>query len=625
MAMAVSTFSRRDFIKAAGAAGAALGAAGAGAALADEAQPAAGAPEGAGAPAGGAPGAGGDADASLAADSLPDTFEADGATFTRVAASTYSGASWRVKPEDIPADQIAETYEADVCVMGLGHAGGTAAVELAEEGYSVVALEKQARDAFRTTGHDCGHINSELSASLGGGSGYDPVEFYTNWMLNCANDANPGLVMKYAKGGATVDWWYGKAAGDDARLVFAPADEERPNIRTENGPFKFYCSTVNFDDGPAILNGADEAEASNPASHFLFGYAGVRLLTDEDGKVTGVVAQNLETEEYIQVNCKAVVLATGGFEGDPDMAADLLPDMMYALQENDSFDTMGRMMGTYRTGDGIKMAYWLGARLEDDPATMDGRASWQNGSPALVPMLAQPQGIHLDYTGRRFYNEFWGPIESRSKTLFSRSRKLFYAVYDDDLTTDLEYVPASHGTYNPTAENIQKVRDVLDAAYAVKGSGYHDDASNSTWYAGDTIEECVAALGVDEKVGANIEASVESWNACVAAGSDTEFGRDAAYLFPIEKGPFYIEVNEDNVTLGTFLVTLGALRVDADQRVLGQDWKPIEGLFASGNTTGGRFGWDYFSPCYGVSVGMATILGRECGKSVGEYLEGKLV
>lgn len=560
----------------------------------------------------------------MASTALADEAAAD-TTYTQIAGNVYSSSSWRVKPEPIAEELITQTYEADVCVMGLGHAGGTAAVELSEEGYSVVALEKQTKDAFRTTGHDTGHINSKLSETYGGGTGYDVVEFYNNWMLNCANAANPGLIMKYAKGGETIDWWEaktnGETTGDETCLVFDPANEERPNIQNEVGPFKFYCTTVRYDDTYAVIYGGEAAEAANEDTHFLYGYAGVQLVTDESGAVTGVVAQNLETEEYIQVNCKAVVLATGGFGGDAEMCADLLPDLIGALQENDNFNAMGMD----RTGDGIKMAYWEGAHIESNPATMDGRASWQNGSPALVPMLAQPQGIHLDYTGKRFYNECWGPIEVRSRPLMSRNRSLFYAVFDDKLTDYLQYVPASHGAYNPTEANVQAVRDVLDAAYAVKGEGYYDEASNSTWYAGDTIEECIEALGVDEKVAANMKASVESWNECCANGADSEFGRDETFLFPIEQGPFYIEVDSNNMSLGTFLVTLGGVYVDDEQRVLGADWMPIEGLFASGNTTGGRFGWDYFSPCYGVSVGIATILGRECGKSVGKYLAGELV
>lgn len=553
---------------------------------------------------------------------LPDTYQAGDVTFTKIAGSTYSSASWRIKPDPIPADQIVQTYEADVCVVGLGHSGGAAAAELSEEGFTVIALEKQLEDMFMTTGTDFGHINSKLSESLGGGSGYDPVEFFNNWMLNCANAANPGLIMKFAQNcGDTIDWWYDKSGGAEAKLVFEGPNEERPHIVTQVGAFKFYCTSVNFYDAPCVLNSKAEVEARDPNSKYLFGYAGAQLVTDEAGKVCGVVAQNVETEEYIQVNAKAVLLATGGFGGDREMARDILLDIQYALQPNDQFN----LMGMDRTGDGIKMAYWLGGKMELNPATNDGKASWQTSSPALVPMLAHPQGIHLDYTGRRFYNEYWGPIETRSRPLMTRNRDVFLAVYDDNLPEYMQYVPASHGTTNPKPETLQKARDILDAAYAVKGTGYYDEASKSTWYAGDSIDEVVGALGLDEKVAANVKASVESWNACVAAGSDSQFGRDAQFLFPIEQGPFYIEVNEGNVVLGNFLVSNGALYTDADQRVLGDGWMPIEGLFATGNNTGGRFGWDYFSPAYGVSCGIATTLGREAGRSIGQYLNGELV
>ena len=581
---------------------------------------------------------------------------------TKITDTIYSTASWRVKPEPIPASDIGEVRDVDVCVIGLGHAGATCAMTVAENGFSVVGLELLTEEGFSTTGADFGHINSKLSESLGGGSNYDPVEFMNNWMVNSANAANPVLAMKFApNSGEAIDWWYGKAGeGAAAKLVFQGPNEERPHIQTEAGVFHFYCSSVNFNDTASVKNCAASIQDLNPDNAFLFGYKGKQLIQAEDGTVSGVIAQNVVTGEYLQVNAKAVVVCTGDFSANSEMCHDLLVDLELALQHNDQYrkmQTMGMsmpagampegdmpegegapggegggmgggmpmMMGFGRDGSGIAMLYHAGAHLEQNPGTMDGRASWQTSSPALVPMLSHPQGIHLDYTGRRFYNEYWGPIEMRSRPLISRNRDLFYAVFDDKLTEYMQYVPASHGTTNPTKATLDRVRGILDAAYAVKGTGYYDDASMSTWYAGDSLEEIVAAMGLDEKVAANILASVKTWNASCAAGADNELGREAKYLFPIEQGPFYIQVNENNLMLGNFLVTVGGVYVDGDQRVLGQDWYPIPGLFASGNTTAGRFGWDYFSPAYGVSVGMATTLGRECGKSVTQYLNGELV
>jgi hypothetical protein len=53
---------------------------------------------------------------------------------------------------------------------------------------------------------------------------------------------------------------------------------------------------------------------------------------------------------------------------------------------------------------------------------------------------------------------------------------------------------------------------------------------------------------------------------------------------------------------------------------LDKDFKPIPGLYVSGNDCGRRFGIEYVTPTPGVSLGIAIVLGRECGKSVAKYL-----
>ena len=65
--------------------------------------------------------------------------------------------------------------------------------------------------------------------------------------------------------------------------------------------------------------------------------------------------------------------------------------------------------------------------------------------------------------------------------------------------------------------------------------------------------------------------------------------------------------------------------VDGDQKVLGDQFNPVPGLFATGNCSGGRFGEDYFTPLFGASIGMCITLGRECGKSVVDYLNEEAI
>ena len=59
---------------------------------------------------------------------------------------------------------------------------------------------------------------------------------------------------------------------------------------------------------------------------------------------------------------------------------------------------------------------------------------------------------------------------------------------------------------------------------------------------------------------------------------------------------------------------MGGLLTDENQNVLGQDFTPIPGLFATGNCCGRRFGPQYSTPTAGVSIGIAITLGREAGK-----------
>ena len=86
-------------------------------------------------------------------------------------------------------------------------------------------------------------------------------------------------------------------------------------------------------------------------------------------------------------------------------------------------------------------------------------------------------------------------------------------------------------------------------------------------------------------------------------------------LLPIEQGPFYavMSVNERPM-VGT--VTLSGLVIDNGQRVLDKNFNPIEGLYATGNCSGGRFAIEYSTPMQGLTLGFAMTHGRELGKAL---------
>ena len=130
----------------------------------------------------------------------------------------------------------------------------------------------------------------------------------------------------------------------------------------------------------------------------------------------------------------------------------------------------------------------------------------------------------------------------------------------------------------------------------------------------DTIEQLAEYIGVEP---AALSATVEQYNKVCAEGYDSDFAKDPHFLNAVAKAPFYAHVTTPS--LGFALVTTGGFVTTNDQQVLNEDYQPIEGLYASGNTCGMRFGPEYITPIPGVSIGMCLTLGRELGK----YLAAK--
>jgi fumarate reductase flavoprotein subunit len=104
-------------------------------------------------------------------------------------------------------------------------------------------------------------------------------------------------------------------------------------------------------------------------------------------------------------------------------------------------------------------------------------------------------------------------------------------------------------------------------------------ASESFIYTADTIQ----ALG--EAIAANVEAfdvdrfvdEIEAYNRFAAAGTDEYYGKDAAYLWPIEDGPFYAF----QICSG-MLNTNGGIRINENAQVTDARGRVVNGLFAAG-------------------------------------------
>ena len=95
------------------------------------------------------------------------------------------------------------------------------------------------------------------------------------------------------------------------------------------------------------------------------------------------------------------------------------------------------------------------------------------------------------------------------------------------------------------------------------------------------------------------------------AGEDTQFEKEPVFLYPIKEPPFYATKVE-----AVILVCVGGLKVNTDLAVVKEDGTPIDGLFATGNTSGDLYAVDYPINMPGNSNGRCLTWGHLLGKTL---------
>lgn len=532
-------------------------------------------------------------------------------------------AAWRVAPEAIADDQIAEVKQADYVVIGAAHAGGAVLRSIAEDSdHTVIGIERQGRDSFFTMGNDIGHINSQFLRDRGV-EDVDPVEMFNDWMHRAGNAANPSLVMQFMQNsGADLDWYLEPFDQETIDMFAVPYTQQPDRLLAEVFGNRYVTGTLRVctaEHPDLTLSGMQQtiydAILAQDNASIDFGMTACQLTKDDAGRVTGVIAQSDDGAYTRYEAALGVVLAAGDFAGNAEMREDLLTHITDVFQEGRT--TWSNIMA--QDGSGIEMGVWAGGRMEPRPiACMNG--DWCRGS-------YQAGAIWLDTNGERYCNEFAGEMPLAGKPMARIPHVDTWAVADSKLAENVKTTFSAHDAFEASDANLQALEDELAAAAGTGADGYTPPADNShpgapvadtgdqppAVYSADTLEELADYIGYDEDQKANLLAAVQGWNECCEAGVDSQFGRDAATLFAIDTPPYYA-FRQDASMVGGLMVTLGGLMTDKHQNVLDEQCEPIPGLYATGNCCGQRFGSGYFTQTPGCSLGMAIVLGRELGK-----------
>ncbi|MET7997224.1 FAD-dependent oxidoreductase [Amycolatopsis sp. NPDC005232] len=295
----------------------------------------------------------------------------------------------------------------------------------------------------------------------------------------------------------------------------------------------------------------------------------VRRLIRTDGRITGVEAERDGTPWRLPA--RRVVLATGGFEHDPDLRSQLLAGPLSHLATP-----------PVQHGDGLRLAADVGAQLSRTgeywswPAFQAPDRRWPDdaGTPQAQLVMAErylPHVIWVNAAGRRFVNEA------------SHNCAVSFAELDAN----------THRPRNLPAWAIGDAQ--FRARYSVGGVPPHQPLPD--WLpSADSLDKLAALIGIDA---AALQHTVARFNAAVDAGRDDDFRRgETAYerafgdataphrnLGTVSEPPFFaLPVHASAVG------TKGGARTDHRARVLDWTGQPIPGLYAAGNAAAAVFG-----------------------------------
>ena len=469
----------------------------------------------------------------------------------------------------------------DVVVVGCGIAGLAAAVSALQGGASVTILERAPKEErggqtryteaylrMKSETEVTDDFEDQFAQNAGGY--LDPAlvhlasEPRENWpaVLKTLGFADPDLVSAFADAaGPTIQWL--KSFG--VRFDFLPTQfltRSQPRLLPVGG-------------GLALVE-ALASEAETRGGRFAYETAATSLIQDGAGKVTGVraVGKGAAVQEF---RANAVVLACGGFEGNPEMQSRYMGPRSIFLRPI----CRG---GYHNKGEGVQMALDIGAAPCGDFGSYHAEPVDPRSGMAEPSVFIFSYGILVNQQGKRFTDEAPATIDACYERI---TREIF------NQTDGIAYV-------------------VLDARHARIPNYRLGLRTDQPPIEGRTLGALAPKLGIAPQA---LEVTVAEYNrACRPAefnpltldGAATQglIPRKSNWAYPIDEAPFHAYP-----IISANVLTFGGLKVDRDARVLNQQGDPIPGLYAAGEVVG----MYYRNYTGATSVLKGAVFGRFAG------------
>lgn len=312
-----------------------------------------------------------------------------------------------------------------------------------------------------------------------------------------------------------------------------------------------------------------------------------RLLQGKSGAIVGVQAHGPRGLQDIAA--KAVVLGCGGFESSPEWRARYL---------GRPWD-IAKVRGTaYNTGDGLKMAFDVGAApfgqysgLHSTPIDADAPPYGDRKLTDKTNRLTYPFSVMVNNRGLRFTDEGEDfnllTYAKMGQIVLSQPGGVAFQIFDSKVTSLLE---PRYKTAKP--------------------------------YKADTLEELIRQLPIDQE---QAQKTLREYHAALAGGRFDPLVKDGVatrglavdktnWAQPLDQPPFLAYAVTGGVTF-----TFGGVLVSDDAQIMDVAYRPIQGLYACGEIVGGLFHYNYPG---GSGLVSGAVFGRIAGASAARAAAG---
>jgi succinate dehydrogenase/fumarate reductase flavoprotein subunit len=505
----------------------------------------------------------------------------------------------------------------DCIVIGSGHAGCCAALSAAQNGcQKVLIIDKCPAEWFGGNGYFTAGAHRTVHSGLTSEEApessllpllhkqlenldkidiapYTEPDFTNDIQRLSSGRSDPSIVAAVVNNSRRTLGWLADYVGVPFVLSF-----HRQAYEVE-GRLKFWGGmALSVEDGGKGLMEAHKIALEREGIEVWFDTKATGLLLDSLDRVTGVVVSRNDSATQATLNCRAVILAAGGFEANADMRSKILGTEWQNA----------RVRGTpYNTGEMFTVAQSIGAKVTPDWASAgchstawDSDASADAGDRVLTNQYTKsgyPLGLMLNVLGKRFVDE---GEDMRNYTYAKFGRRILeqkkgeaFQIFDAKVSNWLRKEEYGNDVVRKvTADTLEEL------AAKLLDHGLEDSPAFL-----QTIYEYNASVLQHE--------SGRPWDPAVKDGLST--GTDITppksnWALTIENPPFMAIKVACGITF-----TFGGLAIHPETAgvVSERTGQTIDGLFCAGEMVGGLFYGNYPG---GSGLTAGAVFGQKAGK-----------